>query len=84
MTAASGSRTHPNRNAWSPKGEPREILNSAESGHLQRRQERKERQYKCGDLSGDRQCGLRLFGAHSASSKLPMKPQSGTAGINQR
>ena len=43
------------------EGEPREILNGAESGHLQRRQERKERQYKRGDLSGDRQCGCALL-----------------------
>src|SRR4029077_9737580 len=37
------------------EGEPREILNGPESGHLQRRQERKERHYERGNLSSDRQ-----------------------------
>jgi hypothetical protein len=37
------------------EGEPREILNGAESGHLQRRQECKERHCERGNLSGDRE-----------------------------
>ena len=39
------------------ESEPGEIVNGAEAGRLQRRQERQDREYERDDLADDRQCG---------------------------